>query len=258
MRQVVFFFSSHLSKLTVIWTSCHPLKIRMKSGIGISESSLQSSVLNIPPFGEYTTLWLIYHPKSAAAAKSLQSCPTLCDLIDDSPPGSSIHGIFQARVLEWVASAKWSESHSVVSDYTVHGILQARILEWGALPFSRGSSQLKDRTQVSSMQADSLPTELSWVPKNWCVWTVVLEKTLEGPLDCKEIQLVHPKGNQSWIFIGRTEAEAGTPIFWPSDGKNWLIWKDPVAGKDWRQEEKGTTEDEMVWWHHWLNGCEFE
>ena len=95
------------------------------------------------------------------------------------------------------------------------------------------------------------------VPKNWCFW-LVLEKTLESPLDCKEIQPVHPKGNQSWIFIGRTDAEAEAPILWPPDEKNWLIGKDPDAGKDWRQEEKGTTEDETVVWHHWLNGHEFE
>ena len=86
----------------------------------------------------------------------------------------------------------------------------------------------------------------SWAPKNWCFWTVVLEKTLESPLGCKEIQPVHPKGNQSWIYIGRTDAEAKTPILWPTDVKNWLIGKDPDAGKDWGQEEKGTTEDEMV------------
>ena len=96
-----------------------------------------------------------------------------------------------------------------------------------------------------------------WARKNWCFWTVVLEKTLESPLDCKEIQPVHPKGNQSWMFVGRTDAEAETPIFWPPDVKNWLIWKDPDAGKDWRQEEKGMTEDETVGWHHWLNGHGF-
>ena len=89
-----------------------------------------------------------------------------------------------------------------------------------------------------------------WALKNWCFWAVVLEKTLESPLDSKEIQPVHPKGNQSWIFIGRTDAEAQTPILWPPDAKNWLIGKDPDAGKDWRWEEKGTTEDEMVGWHH--------
>ena len=91
----------------------------------------------------------------------------------------------------------------------------------------------------------------SWAPKNWCFWTVVLEKTLESPLDCKEIQPVHPKGNQSWTFIGSTDAEAETPILWPPDGKSWLIGKDPDAGKNWGQE-KGTTEDEMVGWHHHL------
>ena len=86
----------------------------------------------------------------------------------------------------------------------------------------------------------------SWALKNWCFWTVVLEKTLESPLDCKEIQPVHPKEDQSWTFIGRIDAEAEMPILWPPDEMNWLIWKDPDAGKDWRQEEKGTTEDEMV------------
>ena len=98
----------------------------------------------------------------------------------------------------------------------------------------------------------------SWALKNWCLWIVVLEKTLESPLDCKEIKPVHPKGNQSWIFIGRTDAEAETPILWPPDAKNWLIGKDRDAEKDWRQEEKGTTEGEMVWWHHQLNGHKFE
>ena len=98
----------------------------------------------------------------------------------------------------------------------------------------------------------------SWAPKNWCFWTVVLEKTLESPLDCKEIKPVNPKGNQSWIFNGRTDAEAETPILWSSDVKSWLIWKDPDTGKDWKWEEKGTTENEMVGWHHRLDGHEFE
>ena len=98
----------------------------------------------------------------------------------------------------------------------------------------------------------------SWVLKNWCFWTVVSEKTLESPLDCKEIKPVHPKGNQSWIFIGRTDAKAEIPILWPPDAKNWLIGKDPDAGEDWKQEEKGTTEDEMVGCHHRLNGQELE
>ena len=98
----------------------------------------------------------------------------------------------------------------------------------------------------------------SWVPKNWCFWTLVLEKTLESPLDCKEIQPVHPKGDQSWVFIGRTDAEAETPKLWPLDAKNCLTGKDPDAGRDWGQEEKGTTEYEMVGWHCQLNGHEFK
>ena len=98
----------------------------------------------------------------------------------------------------------------------------------------------------------------TWVLKNWCFWTMMLEETFENYLDCKEIKPVHLKGNQSWIFIGRTDAEADTLIFWPPDVKNWLIWKDPDAGKDWRWEEKGTTVDEMVGRHHQLNGHEFQ
>ena len=94
----------------------------------------------------------------------------------------------------------------------------------------------------------------SWAQKNWCFWTVVLEKTLESPLDCKEIQPVHSKGDQAWVFIGKTDAEAETPILWPPDAKSWLIGKDPDVGKDWGQEEKGLTEHEMVGWHHRLNG----
>ena len=96
----------------------------------------------------------------------------------------------------------------------------------------------------------------SWAPKNWCFWAVVLEKTLDSPLDCKEIKPVNPKGNQPWIFIRRTDAKA--LILWPPNEKNWLIRKDPDAGNDWRQEEKGMTEDEIVGWHHRLDGHEFE
>ena len=103
-----------------------------------------------------------------------------------------------------------------------------------------------------------LDCEESWALKNWCFWTVVLEKTLASPLDCKEIQPVHPKGDQPWVFIGRTDAEAETLVLWPPHVKSWLIGKDPNAGRDWGQEEKGTTEDEMAGWHHWLDGHEFE
>ena len=178
---------------------------------------------------------------------------------------------------------KWSESRSVMSDplrphgYTVPGILQARIPEWVAFPFSRGSSHprqhIKKQRHYFAKKGPSgqsyglssshvwmweLDYKESWVPKNWCFWAVVLDKTLESPLGYKEIKPVNPKGNQSWIFIGRTDAEAETPILWPRDAKNWFIGKDPDAGKDWRQEEKETTEDEMVGWHHRPDGHEFE
>ena len=103
-----------------------------------------------------------------------------------------------------------------------------------------------------------LDGEESWVVKNWCFGTVVLEKTLESPLDCKEIQPVHPKGGQSWVFTGQTDAKAETPVFRPPHEKSWLTGKDPDAGRDWGQEEEGTTEDEMAGWHHQLDGHEFE
>ena len=103
-----------------------------------------------------------------------------------------------------------------------------------------------------------LDCEDSWVLKNWCFWTVVLEKTLESPMDCKEIQLVHFKGDQSWVFIGRTYGEAETSILWPPHGKSSFTWKDPDARRDWGQEVKGMTEDEMAGWHHWLDGHESE
>ena len=121
-------------------------------------------------------------------------------------------------------------------------------------------------TKVHLVKAMGFPVVMygceSWTvkkaePKNWCILTVVLDKTLESPLDCKEMQPVHPEGDNSWVFIGRTDAEAETPILWLSDAKSQLIGKDPDAGKDWGQEEKGTTEDEMVGWHHRLNGHGF-
>ena len=103
-----------------------------------------------------------------------------------------------------------------------------------------------------------LGCEESCALKNWCFWTVVLEKTLESPLDCKEIQPVHSKGDQPWVFFGRNDTKAEIPVLWPPYAKSWLIGKDSDAGRDWGQEEKGTTEDEMAGWHHRLDGCEFE
>ena len=115
--------------------------------------------------------------------------------------------------------------------------------------------KLKDTIKSDYKESDY---KESWAQKNWCFWTVVLEKTLESPLNGKQVRLVHRKGNQSWVFIGRTDVEAETLILWPPDVKNWLIWKDPDAQKDWRLEEKGMPEDEMAGWHHWLNGNESE
>ena len=132
-----------------------------------------------------------------------------------------------------------------------------RRLLFGRKVMTNLDSILKSRGHIWMWELDR---KESWAPKNWCFWTVVLEKTLESP-HCKGIQPVHPKGDQSWVFIGRTDVEAETPILWsidwPPDVKGWLIWKDPDAGKDWGQEKKGTTEDEMVGWYHQLNGHEF-
>ena len=108
------------------------------------------------------------------------------------------------------------------------------------------------------VQVWELDYKEGWAPKNWCFQSAVLKKTLESLLDCKETKSINSKGNQSWIFIGRTDAEAETPVLWPPDAKSWLIRKDLDAGKDWRQEKKGTTEDEMVGWCHWHNGHEIE
>ena len=174
---------------------------------------------------------------------------------------------------------------------TVHGILQARILKWVAIPFSSGPcfvrtlhhdpSVLGGPAQYSFIELDKavihvislvfcdcgfhsgshiwmweLDHKQGWVSKNWCFWTVVLEKTLESPLDCKHSKAVSPKGNQLWIFTGRTNAES--PILWPPDQNTNSLEKDSDAGRDWRQEKKGTTGDEMVGWHHRIDGREFE
>ena len=135
----------------------------------------------------------------------------------------------------------------------LHSILKAETLLCHKGPSSQGYGFSSGHVWMWELDCEE-----SWVPKNWCFWTVMLEKTLESPLDCKGIQPVHPKGDQSWIFIGRMDVEAETPILWSPDVKNWLLGKDPNSGKDWRQEEKGITEDEMVGWHHRLHGHESE
>ena len=182
---------------------------------------------------------------AAVAAKSLQLCLTLCDPIDGSPPGSAVPGILQARTLEWVAIA--------FSDQPRHHIKKHR--QYFA---NKGPSSQSYGFSSGHVWMWELDYKESWVPKNWCFWTVVLKKTLENPLHCEEIKSVNPKGKQSWIFTGQTDAEAEAPVLWAPDAKSWLIGKDPDAGKDWRQVEKGTTEDEKVGWHHQLNGHEFE
>ena len=153
---------------------------------------------------------------------------------------------------------------------------QAKILEWVVISFSRGLSQPRDQTCISSLLhwrfisllppgklacschvwMWELDCEEGWASKNWCFWAVVLEKTLESPLDCKEIQPVHSEGDQPWDFFVRNDAKAETPVLWPPLVRSWLIGKDCDAGRDWGQEEKGTTEDEMAGWHHWLDGHE--
>ena len=123
---------------------------------------------------------------------------------------------------------------------------------------SKGPSSQSYGFSSSHVWMWELDHKEGWMPENWCFWTVVLQKTLECPLDCREIKSANLKGNQSWIFTGRTDVEAEAPILWPPNAKNWLTGKDPDTGKDWGQEEKRMTEDEMVGWHHWLNGYEFE
>ena len=122
---------------------------------------------------------------------------------------------------------------------------------------NKGPSSQGDGFSSSHVWLWELDGEESWAP-NWCFWTAVLEKTLESPLDCKKIQPVHLKGDQSWVFIGRTDVEAEAPVLWPPHAKSWLIGKDSDAGRDWGQEEKGMTEDEMAGWHHWFDGRESE
>ena len=181
------------------------------------------------------------------SAQLLQLCQRLCDPMDHSPLGSSVHVILQARILEWVAISS--------SNFALYS---SAMLEWFFYIANKGTSSQSYGFSSSHVWMWEFDYKESWVPQNWYFWTVVLEETLGSPLNCQEIQSVHPKGNQSLIFIGKTDVEAETPILWPPDVKSWLIWKDPDAGKDWGQEEKGMAEDEMVGCHHRLNGHEFE
>ena len=184
-----------------------------------------------------------------------QLCLTLCDHTVCSTPGFPVHHqlpeLTQTHV-RWVGDTI-QPSHPLSSPSPALNLSQHQHFTSGGQNTGVSAS-----TWVLPMNTqDWSPlvwTGEGWVPKNWCFWTVVLEKTLENPLDCKEIQPVPPKGHQSWVFIGGTDVEVETPILWPPDAKSWLVWKDPDVGEDWRQKEKGTTEDEMVRWHHQLPG----
>ena len=173
--------------------------------------------------------FLLQCMKVKSESEVAQSCPTLSDLMDCSLPGSSVHGIFQARVLEWVTIAFSNDKPRQHIKVQRH-----YFADKGPSSQSYGFSSSHECWTIKKTS------------KNWCFWTVVLEKTLESPLDCKVVKPVNPKGNQSWILIRRTDSEGETPILWLPDVKNWLFGKDPDAGKDWGQEEKGTTEDKMV------------
>ena len=187
-----------------------------------------------------------------------------------SPEGESVHKRW-CILCSWLSAkevdeprayhTEWNKSErekqiSYISAYILHIYISMHIIMHYFA--NKGPSSQSYGFSSSHVWMWELDYKESWASNNWCFWTVVLEKTLESPLDCKKIQSVHSKGNQPWIFIGRTGAEAETPILWLPDVRNWLIWKDPDAGKDWRREEKRMTEDEMVGWHHQLNGCEFE
>ena len=204
---------------------------------------------------------------------SLQSC-WLCDAMDCSLPGSTVQEILQARILEWIAIS-FSRGSFQPRDGTHISCTTGRFFTTSAKNYP---GCFRSVVSINSHCIPSVVNGTYYGPglflqlflqhgagasggcmaKNWCFWTMVLEKTLESPLDCEEIQPVHPKGDQSWVFIGRTDVEAETLILGPRDGKNWFIWKEPNAGKDWRREEKGTTEDKMAGWNHRLNGHEFE
>ena len=184
------------------------------------------------------------------------------------PHIGSVQGCHTRHVVVWLLAFLPSQADSEFREAHSHEIKRCLLLERNAM--SNPESILKSRdiilpTKVRLVKVLVFPVVMygceswtikkAWVLKNWCFWTVMLEKTLESPLDCKEIQPVHPEGDQSLIVIGRTDAE--TQILWPPDAKSWLIGKSPEAGRDWGQEEKGTTEDEMVGWHHRLDGHEF-
>ena len=261
--------STEAIKLRSYHSNCsHKIKRRMLLGrkaITNLDSIIKSRDMTLPtkvhivkamvfPDG-HQWMWGSDHKDAAAAAKSCQSCPTLCDPIDSSPPGSPIPGILQARTLEWVAISfskawKWKVKMKLLS--------RIRLLAtpWTAAHQAPPSMGFSRQEYWSGVPLPS-PKD-GWAPKNWCFQIVVLGKTLESPLDSKEIKATNLKRNQPWISTGRTDADAEAPVLWPLNVKNRLTGQDSDAGKDWGQEGKGATEDKMVGWHHQLNGYEFE
>ena len=263
------------------WAMCSP----QGSGNGLSLEVRVSSALcrwwglkTLFRFCEQWPLpdWAVNHLVPANTVPTSWSY----ELTQGSPGAQAVKNLWQCRRLRidpWVGNIPWRrewQPTAAVLTRESHG--QRSLLgyspwkhreghNWGLNHIKKQSHYFVNRGPSSQGYGFSsgrvwmweLDYKESWVSKNWCFWTVVLEKTLESPLDCKEIQPVHPKGNQSWIFIhGRPDAEAETPILWLPHAKSWLIWKDPDAGKDWGQEEKGMTEDEMAGWHHRLDGDE--
>ena len=175
--------------------------------------------------------------------------------------GNNVNSVCQALLFGAPKSLQMVIAAMKLKDaYSLEGRLWSIwIAYWKAETFAtKGLSGQGYGFSSSHVWMWELDCEESWVPKNWCFWTVVFEKTLESPLDCKEIQPVHSKGDQPWVFFGRNDAKVETPVLWPPHPKSWLIGKDSDAGRDWGQEKKGTTEDEMAGWHHWLDGHEFE
>ena len=161
----------------------------------------------------------------------------------------------------WISNRsqpQWFYSRLEIICFSSKSLRNPCFQAWPSFAHNKGPSSQGYGFSSSHVWMWELDCEESWAPKNWCFWTVVLEKTLESPLDCKEIQAVHSKGDQSWVFFGRNDAKAETPVLWPPHARSWLIGKDSDAGRDWGQEEEGTTEDEMAGWHHRLDGREFE
>ena len=218
------------------------------------------SLVGCSPWGpwELDTTEQLHFNFSLSCIEEGNGNPLRCSCLENPRDGgawwAAIYEVAQSRIrLKWLSSSSSNCPFKESYDQSSQHIKKQRHCF-----ANKGLSSQSYGFSSSHVWMWELDYKESWALKNWCFWTVVLEMTLENPLNCKEIQPVHPKGDQSSVFIGRTDVEAETPILWPPDAKSWFIWKDSDAGKDWGQEEKGTIEDEMTGWHHQLNGHEFE